>query len=215
MKKWITLALALVLALSLAACSGGDSNSGSNSGGNNPPSNTPNGDSNSTTPPASQGGDTAPSGNNNDGNSGGFVNIMGDPLTVPETAATIEEAIGVSVEGTRIVRKYTDRLFDLVNKPDGCAVIYSVYEFDADGKVSDSSLWYGGFTDDALFSAAFQKALDQTFEKHIRGYNVSGGYYAHYTFPAISTNAEDGVATWDDAVAEGEYESDDNHILIV
>ena len=68
---------------------------------------------------------------------------------------------------------------------------------------------------EVLFKTAFQKLLDQTYETHIRGYNVDGGYYGYYVWSTISTNEEDGIATWDDAVADGDYESDDiNYILI-
>jgi predicted small lipoprotein YifL len=210
MKKIITLALALMFTISLAAC-GGNKPSGGNA--STPPvNNAPSDGGNMTSSPDSQGND----GQSEAAAGDGFINIYGDPLALPETAPTIEEAVGVSVEGERIVRKYTDKFFDIVYKPDGCTVIYQVYEFDAEtGEVSDSSLWYGGFTDGALFSEAFQKCLDQTFVEHIRGYNVSARYYGYYTWAAISDYDNDEVVTWDDAVAGGEYESDDNHILIV
>jgi hypothetical protein len=75
MKKAITLSLVLVLALSLAACGGKDTGTGS-TGGN---SNTPSGSS-TTTPPASQGGDSTPSGDN------GYADpIENWPSFLPET----------------------------------------------------------------------------------------------------------------------------------
>ena len=217
MKKIILLAFALILAFSLAACDGGTDSPGGNDGNDTPDAlqdggDAPGGNDNNG---VLDGNDETPNGNNDNNNAAGFINIFGDPLNIPETALSFEDAVGVSVEGKRIVRKYTDKFLDIVYTPDGCTVVYQIYEFDAEtGELSDSQLWYGGFTDSALFSNAFQKTLDQTYENHIRGYNVGNGYYGYYTWPAIQDANNDGAVTWDDAVAGGEYESDDNHILI-
>ena len=206
-KTILIVAIALVLMLALAACGGRSNNSGAAQGGGETGGNSNSESASSDTP-----SEAGPSG----GNSGGFKNLMGDPLTVPETASSFEGAVGVSAEGQRIVRKYTDKFFEVVSKPDGCTIIYSVYEFDAGtGEVSDAQLWYGGFSDETLFRAAFQNLLDQTFENHVRGYNVSEGYYGYYTWPAIQDMDNDGVVTWEDAVSGGDYDENDvNYILI-
>jgi hypothetical protein len=214
MKKAITLALVLVLALSLAACGGKDTGTGSTGGNSTAPSAstkpTTSDNGATTTPPASDDGD-----NGNAAAPGGFLNLYGDPLTVPETQGSIEDAVGVSIEFQRIVRRYTDEFVGWVFKPDGCTVMYTIYEFDTEtGEVTDASMWYGGFTDTALFSASFQESLSSSFEAWLRGYNVGEEYYGFYTWPAIQANHGTEYATWDDAVEQGCYKSDENYILI-
>ena len=198
MKKLAITVLALILTLSLAACGGDDAPADTGTG-------TP-------TPSSSQGGNT-PAGGQNGG--GGFVNIHGNPLTAPETTASFEDSVGLSVEGERIVRKYSDKFMEIASRPEGCTIIYQVYEFDAEtGELSDSQLWYGGFADDTSFTAALSKYLGQNLEDNLRGYNTKDRFYGYYAYAPIQDRDNDGTVTWDEAVNQGNYEDDVNYILI-
>lgn len=153
MKKALFLILALALVISLAACGG-------NSGSTNTPSNTSssgNGVSNSTNPPASNGGnDNTPSGGDSTSTTPPTDNTPSEEILTQEQ---IIEKIGVTSGSTRIVLKY---IGNGENPPlhgaPKCYIVAKWYNEDGTENVLGSSETWYIYDDQATFDAGYAEA---------------------------------------------------------
>lgn len=193
MKKLTALALALTMIVSLTACGGGTntgtkapdaSKTTTNATESKPADDTTAGDDNPT-------GDDKPTGANPD---------IPEEVIAKRTDKTIEEVVGKTETGKRIVRKVSDTFLELTTasweyKP---VAEYVVVTFGDDGFVSDFCMYYV-YGDQTTFWNAFNDSSCAYVEIWCREWSDSKLYYGFYSIPAIIDKNSDEKISWEEA----------------
>jgi hypothetical protein len=187
----------LVLALSLAACGGGNDNTGSNTPSDN-------GGSSTTTPPAS-----TPSENNGGDVPDGASPYMDAGVLAKQTSKSIEEVVGKTETGKRLVTKLSDDFLNTASQEYPPSAEYSVYTFGDDGLRSDNVVYYV-FDSKENFWGNFNDAtvviMDET---RCREWSEANLYYGFRAPLSLEIS-------WDDAWNHWlEYQADTGYYILI
>lgn len=140
---------------------------------------------------------------------------MPEGVLAKRTSKSIEEVVGKTQTGKRIVRQVSESFLQMIcgsweHKP---TAYYDVVTFDDDGFMSDSCIYYV-FGNQGDFWAVFNNSAASYIDRWCREWNSDAYYYGFYSISAIHDTDGDEKISWDEAWADWNDPDDSNYILI-